>query len=53
VQVLLNVDEAEVRELHDALGRGRVSSALAGNLAGLLTPAEVAHCLEALGRTRG
>jgi hypothetical protein len=53
VQILLNVDEGQVRELYDALGRGRVSPALAGNLAGLLTPEEVADCLEALRRTRG
>jgi hypothetical protein len=49
---LVNVDE-EVRALYDALGRGRVSSALAGNLEGLLTPAEVADCLEVLRRTQG
>jgi hypothetical protein len=50
---LVNVDEEEVRQLYDALGRGRVSPALAANLAGLLTEAEVADCLEALRRTRG
>jgi hypothetical protein len=50
---LVNVDEEEVRALYDALGRGRVSPALAANLAELLTPAEVADCLEILRRTRG
>jgi hypothetical protein len=50
---VLDVDEGDVRQFYDALGRGRVSPALAGNLEGLLTPAEVTDCLEALKRTRG